>query len=274
MHAAANEKTIRRQSDQWEKNHIYINIVYAFFPFFCFARSFAIFFLFSFTIVYLLWRMYNCEREAIQRKTKKEQKSKVAIEQQIRMKTDFLSFFFCRWFALFWSSFRFNRVSRSIWFKHNEKLWKGNSLFFHSVFHSRNRKGKKQQQQQQHKKDFHCRLFCVICCISFCYVIVVATVLHCNYTNLCLLFSTFTFLCFDNFPRWKKKARQQLRAEKNYEKIREAKKKKEHQIEVMKQIPGNNRNTDILNPVDSRVCVEYITNIYISLSWYSSSYHE
>lgn len=49
-----------------------------------------------------------------------------------------------------------------------------------------------------------------------------------------------------------------------------------HQIDVMKQIPGNNRNTDILNPVDSRACVmqhiiiaaavvvvEYNTNIYI-----------
>lgn len=65
---------------------------------------------------------------------------------------------------------------------------------------------------------------------------------------------------------------------------------------AMKQIPGNNRNTDILNLVDSRVCVmqhiivtvvaadavvENNTNIYFTYTYcmyiailYSSSRHE
>lgn len=93
-------------------------------------------------------RQYDRQREICRQKNSARKKDQRKYECQSNNKTkkqfvwEPISILFssrsvsCRWFSWFWSSFWFNRVSRSIWCKHNKKLWKGNSFYFHSILHS------------------------------------------------------------------------------------------------------------------------------------------
>lgn len=159
--------------------------------------------------------------------------SEVAIEQQkIRNNSHENRFPFvyficfslaCRWFALFQSFVRFNRVCRSIWCKHIPIQKLVEEKFFHIVLHSRKK-----------ANHFHLLHFSIVLC--------------------CTPIFFFWLLCFDNLRRYQKNCDQHwLKAHGN---MRE----RGRENDVMKQIPAiAAAPTEILKLNQW----EYETNAYI-----------